>query len=356
MDLKIIIQGSFMSSILTTFSRFPDFYSNSLIPENAILLRKLFVLNGELSQQKGWRNSFSSIVIPRIFTGFLTVPVALLESARISIQGLDTCARELFEGNYRQGGLALLKSSQNSLQCLILSVAYASLGLLFGSYIFTRFIPKPLKAPPEDPLKAENTKLHREIRKKNTTIRTMENLVKSQEQTLDRSCEVMRKIYAEKGAGLEAAYVTRNLHLDQLYKQKEANLEATYVTRNLYLEELYDIDKVDLEGLHSYKMQELKTHFDKMIRDLEKAYRLKVDKLETTYNSVMLEVIKRGLDCISQNENLQVRKRRGKETTTTTPSSPATPRRLSNVTSPPYTIRRARSTASCLALSPNSFL
>jgi len=77
-----------MDCACSFFNSFGNAYINNLVPLDAPLLRGIYKINGEWSQETGWSKIHTSILLPRLILGPLTVPVALIDTAAYAARGI----------------------------------------------------------------------------------------------------------------------------------------------------------------------------------------------------------------------------------------------------------------------------
>lgn len=206
-----------------------NFYANTLIPKDAALLRGLFRINGEWSQETGWSKIHTSILLPRLILGPLTIPVALIDSASYAARGILRFGVEVLDGNPGKAITALAKDALSALQCLVLTVAnvaYAVLGLAFGSCIYSNFIPRPLEPTEIESLRAslQSTKsvlasVNQELSGLNAPGGQIENL-KDAIETYKHELGVLRQLRDENQKELETRQTKITALTDDLEKAK----------------------------------------------------------------------------------------------------------------------------------------
>ncbi len=128
-----------------------DFYKTYLLPENAHLLKVLLLKNDEYSKLPGWKGTPQSAILPRLLLAPLSVPVAAATAAGFLLQGATHSFVHLLNWNCETAVQVFLSDTLIAFQCLVLTVAniaYAILGLCFGSTVFSRFVPTPLPPHP----------------------------------------------------------------------------------------------------------------------------------------------------------------------------------------------------------------
>lgn len=194
------------------FASMGNFYANTLIPKDAALLRGLFRINGEWSKETGWSKIHTSILLPRLILGPLTIPLALIDSASYAARGILRFGVEVVDGNPGKAITALAKDVLSALQCLVLTVAnvaYAVLGLAFGSCIYSNFIPRPLEPTEIESLRASLLSTQSALAIVNQELRGLkapggqiENL-KDAIETNKRELSVLRQVRDENQKELE---------------------------------------------------------------------------------------------------------------------------------------------------------
>ena len=114
----------------------------SFIPDDAYVLRRMFEENREMAALQGISQIPWSVVGPRI-RAFTTIPVTIFDAASYGIKGICLASAKIAELKFDDALEAFAENVIKTFQCLALVVAnlaYATLGLLFGAEIFTRYI------------------------------------------------------------------------------------------------------------------------------------------------------------------------------------------------------------------------
>lgn len=120
---------------------------NHLIPADANALLRMYKRIAENSTQKGILAIPHSVVLPRLFQAPLTIPIALGSACSYGAEGAYGAVKALVHLEPGKALKAAAEGTLNTLRCLalaVINVAYAALGLLFGSVIFTQFVPHDL--------------------------------------------------------------------------------------------------------------------------------------------------------------------------------------------------------------------
>lgn len=240
--------------------KYCQYYVNQVIPQDAILLKRLYKENGEQSKLAGWEKIHTSILIPRLLKGPLTIPVALLDAGTYTAQGLFKASIEILDGNLNNATTALTHDLSSALQCLavtVASIAYAAIGLVWGSAFYSQFIPQAVKK--ETPHE--------------TTIASLEKKIKSLELQL-------ASISSLKDDSEEVQRLKKSLEKSQKKIEKFKNQYVTAQEANIKIVK-------DKQQLHSQLVNQTKC-FE---QNLEEAKKLANDhqKAISSYNEIKLQ-------------------------------------------------------------------
>ncbi len=182
--------GDFVNKCGVKITNFGDFYVNRLLPHDAKALRYLYTNTGKNSQKEDLLSLPLSVLSSRLITAPLTIPIALVTSASYGVRGLLRSSVKVLDLNFAQAIKLFAQDSRSAVICLaiaIMNVAYTALGLLCGSLLFAKFIPKPLisslsKAEVELISTQSKANYESKIKKSNDKIKKLKEGLKNNKQ------------------------------------------------------------------------------------------------------------------------------------------------------------------------------
>lgn len=204
-------------------------YVNRLVPQDANMLRALYKKCGVLSKDGGWTKIHSSILIPRLLLGPLTIPVALIDSFTYETRGFLRFGIEVLDGRPLKAIAALLNDTLSAVQCLgltVANVAYAVFGGVIGSKFFIYFIPLPLAPTEIEKLTTELTRL--KSIKSNLESKLSKDGDKAQIELLKREISEKENDIVQRELGFHERFEKQELGYREAFEKKNAELAALY--------------------------------------------------------------------------------------------------------------------------------